>query len=264
MSMAKMTDKTTARIQRGQTNVEIDRQFSGHSDGTLIALLGDADAQKRTAAARLLGSRKCYDAIPYLCARLPVETALYTRLAICETIAAFGEAALPGLIELLGKIGNNRHEALPTRGFYKKSYPLPRDLAARTIIRIGPPALESLERVVQTGLHTQILEAMDAIGHVAFYSKDIRSENILVAAYEKYNSDPVVRWKIMRAFQSFPTDRVRELLLEIILSDEIPALRWEAVRSLGQTGLSVPTETILRLKQDPDEEVRVTANYFLK
>jgi HEAT repeat protein len=259
-----MTDKTTARIQRGQTNPEFDNQFSNYSDGSLITLLDDADAQTRTTAARLLGSRKCYDAIPYLCARLPVETALYTRLAICETLACFGEPALPGLIELLGKIGNNRHEALPTRGFYKRSYPLPRDLAARTIIRMGPGALASLERVVQTGDRSQILESLDEIGHIAFYSKDIRSENILLSAYEKYNSDPVVRWKIVRAFQSFPTEKVRELLLEIILSDEIPSLRWEAVRSLGQSGLSVSTETIFRIMQDPDEEVRNMANYFLK
>src|SRR5512133_143261 len=121
----KMTDKTTARIQRGQTNVDIDRQLSDLTDEALIALLDDVDAQKRTTAARLLGSRKCLFAIPYLCAHLPVETALYTRLAICETLAAFGEPVLPGLIELLGKIGNNRHEALPERGFFKKSYPLP-------------------------------------------------------------------------------------------------------------------------------------------
>ena len=233
----KMTDKTTARNQRGQTNVDIERQFSGHSDGALIALLDDADAQTRTAAARLLGIRKCFDAIPYLCSRLTCGRRRYIPASpFVKHSRVFGEPALPGLIELLGKVGNNRHEALPTRGFYKRSYPLPRDLAARTIIRIGPPALEALERIVQTGDRTQLLEAVDAIGHIAFYSKDTRSENILLASYEKHHTDPVVRWKIVRAFQSFPMEKVRELLEEIILSDEIPALRWEAVRSLGQSG----------------------------
>ena len=37
------------------------------------------------------------------------------------------------MVEYLGQIGNNQHKVLPTNGFNKKSYPLPRDIIARTL-----------------------------------------------------------------------------------------------------------------------------------
>jgi hypothetical protein len=76
---------------------------------------------------------------------------LYTKIAICEAIEAYGVSSLPYLVPLLGKIGNNQHKKA---GFYdldKKSYPLPRDIAARIIIRIGEPALPLLEDILLNG-----------------------------------------------------------------------------------------------------------------
>jgi HEAT repeat protein len=258
-----MEKKIEARKRRGQVPDQLDERFQALTNAELIDLLTDANPGNRTAAARLLGERNVVDAVPFLCSQFQKESALYTRMAISEALAVIGEPSLPGLTALLGKIGQNQHEILPVRGFYKKSYPLPRDLAARTIIRIGQPALPFLEKVVSTGDRDSLLEAVDAIGHIAFYTKDIRSESVLLTAFDRYRSDTIVCWKIVRAFQSFPTDRVSLLLGGIICRDERPELRWEAVRSLGQLNTIVPPEVILRAQMDVHEEVRNMALMFL-
>jgi HEAT repeat protein len=258
-----MGDPAAARKKRGQVSEKIDDRFQALSNTELISLLADVDPAGRTIAARLLGRRKDAEAAPFLCSQLQKETLLYPRIAISEALAAIGNLALPGLIELLGKVGNNRYETLPERGFYKKSFPLPRDLAARTIIRIGPPALPLLEKVVAGRDRTRLLEALDAIGHIAFYSKDTRSEPILLTACDTYRSDAIVFWKIVRAFQSFPSEQVRQRLGEVICCDERPEIRWEAVRSLGLLGLAVPAEVILHAQMDAHPEVRHMARMFL-
>lgn len=258
-----MEEKAEARKKRGQITGQIEEQFQALTNTELIHLLADADPGNRTAAARLLGERKAEEAVPYLCSQLTKETALYSRIAISESLAAIGLTALPGLINLLGKVGQNQHQTLPERGFYKKSYPLPRDLAARTIIKIGESTLPLLERVMLTGDRDGRLEAIDAIGHIAFYTKATRSEAVLRSVYEAYQSDLVMRWKIIRAFQSFPTENVRQILLETIRHADLPELRWEAVRSLGQLGVAVPADVLSLAREDPCEEVRNMARFFL-
>jgi HEAT repeat protein len=259
-----MMDKSAARIKRGQTSCLDDGLFCKLSDTELLNLLHDADAQKRTSAARMLGERKSTDAISCLCERLKHETALYTRIAISEALGAIGGPALAELVELLGQIGSNQHDELPQKGFYKKSYPLPRDIAARTIIKMGSLALKPLEKVVLEANRARALEAVDGIGHIAFYEKDTRSEAVLLATYEKARGDRVLQWKIVRAFQAFPSERVQGVLATVIGSHVCPELRWEAVRSLGQLGRAVPAEVLKCAQQDPCDEVRKMAQLFLK
>lgn len=259
-----MSDKTTARIRRGQTSPQEDNFFASFSNRELFDWIDHPDAQKRTSAIRLLGERKSTDAVPYLCERLQKETALYTRIAISEALGAIGAPAISGLVRLLGQVGSNQHAELPEKGFYKKSYPLPRDIAARTLIKIGLPALKPLEAVVLGAERASLLEAIDAIGHIAFYTGNLSSEAVLRSAYQKYQADPVVVWKIVRAFQAFPTENVRELLETILASSPYPALRWEAVRSLGQQGGKVSAEVMACVQQDPHPEVKAMARMFLK
>jgi hypothetical protein len=71
-----------------------------------------------------------------LCRQLAVEKKLYTKIALCESLAARAELSIEPLIELLGRIGKNQETKIPERGFYKVSYPLPRDIAARIICRL--------------------------------------------------------------------------------------------------------------------------------
>jgi hypothetical protein len=97
------------------------------------------------------------------------EKKLYTKIALSEAIAEYGVLSLKYLIPLLGKIGKNQHKKLLWLISIKKSYPLPRDLAARTIIRIGEPTLPFLEEILVSGTYAQKIEVIDAIGHIVFY-----------------------------------------------------------------------------------------------
>ena len=68
-----------------------------------------------------------------LCHQLAIEKKLYTKIALCETLAECAELSIEPLIGLLGRIGKNQETQIPEIGFYKVSYPLQRDIAARTI-----------------------------------------------------------------------------------------------------------------------------------
>ncbi len=259
-----MEDHSTARKRRGEITAKDLEPFRHLTDNELLGLLRDPDPRTRAAAARLLGDRRCADAVDALCERLSTEKALYARLAAGEALAAIGLPALPGLIPLLGKIGGNQYRAVPETGFYKKSYPLPRDLAARVIIRLGEDALPALEEVIRQGRHDAGLEAVDAIGHIAFYSKNTRSHGVLLDLYRLSSGDELTRWKLVRAFQSYPATGVRELLEEIILTSSNPVMRCDALRSLALHGQGVSESVRTAIQRDNNAEVQKTANFFLK
>ncbi|NQT29723.1 MAG: HEAT repeat domain-containing protein [Candidatus Saganbacteria bacterium] len=228
--------KETARKKRGQTTLRENNVLVALPDTALIKLLGDRSPQKRTSAAKLLGKKQSIQAVPSLCQQLAKEKALYARIAISEALGNIGESALTELIKLLGKIGGNQHRELPTNIFRKWNYPLPRDIVARTIIKIGLPALKPLQNILKSGNETQVLEAIDAIGYISFNFKDQSSFPALVEALDKYKTHPVITWKIVRALEAFPHEESISLLQDFLLKSRVPALRWEAARSLGQIG----------------------------
>lgn len=260
--MNSMENRQKARIERGWIPAGYELSWRDKSTRELISLLENRDAIARTAAARLLGQRGETLPVPALCARLQKETALYSRLAAAEALVQIGEPVLPRLVFLLGRIGQNQHTSLPTRGFYKRSFPLPRDLAARVLIRAGTPALPFLERVVQDGEPFQAREAVDAIGHIALTTMDTRSERVLITAFRSASNDPILRWKLIRAFRSFSSPDTREILMDVILNDSHPELRWEAVRSLGLMK-EIPPDVLEHARNDPDVEVRSMARLFM-
>lgn len=258
-----MDNRQKARSNRGQIAEGYEVEWQDLSSSELISLLEDPSAAVRSAAARLLGYRRESLAIAGLCDHLKKETALYSRLEICTALNRIGEPALPALISLLGQIGQNQHNSLPEKGFRKRSYPLPRDLAARVIIRMGSPALPMLEEVVREGDPRRVREAVDAIGHISYIEKTMRSEAVLIAAYQSAQGDPVLQWKLIRAFQSFPSEKTRLILISTILQDSRPPLRWEAVRSLGLMTRDIPSDVLKHARNDPDGEVRSLARLFM-
>ena len=46
----------------------------------------------------------------------------------------------------------------------------------------------------------------------------------------------MIKWKLLRAFSAFPSDETKKILEEYLVKSRAPALRWEAARSLAQTG----------------------------
>ncbi len=191
-------------------------------------------AQHRTAAARYMRIYPDQSYLPLLCRALENEKKLYAKIEICETLAFYGEPALEYLVAVLGRIGGNQHTEPVNCDLSKKSYPLPRDIAARTIIRIGTAALPRLIAALGGADEKIISEAIDAIGHISFTAKDTSARAALIKLYEQ-SPQALIEWKLVRAFQAFGCDEVKTIL-EAILSapekDEI--LKNEARRSLAR------------------------------
>lgn len=78
----------------------------------------------------------------------------------------------------------------------------------------------------------QKMEIIDAIGHIAFNYNDCRSENVLLNAYND-TDDEMLKWKLIRAFQSFNSKEVI-MILEKMKNSDIEVFREEAKRSLIQ------------------------------
>lgn len=99
---------------------------------------------------------------------LQTEKALYTRLAIAEVLQAGNLQTARLLCGYLGCIGSNQLKALeaPSK---KKSYPLPRDLAARILGKMQPEILPALIEILHGSDVVKISEAIDAYGYLLFY-----------------------------------------------------------------------------------------------
>lgn len=229
-----MRSRSRALDKRGYPDEALEKHLGNEKTDGLIKCLEGAVARERTAAARILGRRKDPSSIVPLCDALAVEKALYSRIAISEALGEIGIAALPFLVDLLGKIGQNQHQRLPGKNFNKIHYPLPRDIVARTIIKIGQPALPALEKVLQEGEKRRISEAIDAIGYIAFYTQDHTSLRSLLHCLERYRNDELIVWKIIRAFESYPMPEVMICLEKIRSGSKNQALVREAERSLRQ------------------------------
>ncbi len=191
-------------IKRGFLAKGEELQFLDLSFHEKIVLLKSNTPEKRTLAARLLANQSKSDAIEYLINALKLETKLYPKLEICNSLVNYKQHAVKPLVKILGEIGNNQHKTVPGKDFKKSSYPLPRDIASRTLARIGENALAELSIVIASGNMNQISEAVDAIGYVCYYSYNSEFFVKLKDCYLKNNGSDLIRWKIIRAMSGFP------------------------------------------------------------
>lgn len=205
--------------------------YQNLSKDKLLRLLHSNIAANRTIAARTLIKCKDIEIAEVLLSRLIVEKKLYTKIALSESLAYYGERICPQLIEHLGKIGNNQYRELPDKPFGKNNYPLPRDIISRTMCKIGTPALKYLKQCLHTGRYEQILEAIDAIGYISFYSNENSSLKDIMILINKYNDDNIMIWKLLRALQSF-VDKEAISIRKTYLNSSIEQHKWEAARSI--------------------------------
>lgn len=140
------------------------------------------------------------------------------------------------MVNYLGRIGNNQHQALPTKAFNKNSYPLPRDIITRTLAHMNPDILPILLNVLQTNQLPVIREVIDAIGFICFYNNlhtDSQISDALMLCLKNYAYDDVIRWKLVRSFESFDDSNVIHSLEDIEQNDSEQIIRGEARRSLN-------------------------------
>ena len=154
-------------------------------------------------SARLITKTKNPKSVHLLCLALEKEKKLYTKIEICNSLVSYGKSALPELVKILGKIGNNQHKYIPKTEFKKNSYPLPRDIVARIIIRIGKDALPLLTENLKSNNTQKISETIDAIGYICFYSRHEEIMIDLINCYRYFSEDELIKWKIIRALSAF-------------------------------------------------------------
>ncbi|MCX7708526.1 MAG: HEAT repeat domain-containing protein [Clostridia bacterium] len=254
------------RAKRGQVVPEEVQCYERMDSEDLILLLHSSEPKKRTIAAMLIGRRKIINAILPLCEAIRIEKALYPRIAISEALGSMGEAAVKPLTSLLGKIGNNQESALPVKYFNKKSFPLPRDMAARTLIKIGRPAITQLIRVIGEGDGFEVQQALDAIGSIVNKTNDPRPLDTLLKALNDYSMNPLTTWKIVRALSGFKFREAVDPLVFLLKNHKEAAIRWEAARSLGHIEKLNADEIAVLEKalNDENDQVRLAAKISLK
>ena len=238
-----------------------------HSNNELIELLESKDIVKRTGAATILGQRKAVDATSSLCEALQKEKALYTKIAISEALGNMGIISVKELIPLLGEIGKNQHTKLPNKPFEKWNYPLPRDIAARAIVKIGEQALAPILERITTMQMVSLSEAIDAIGYISYYNVTKIALQPMLKLLDIFKNNDLIVWKIIRCLQSFPSTDSEKKLEHFMIYHNQPAIRWEAARSLGQICNKAP-DSLMLVKNDNNPFVRkmceMARNHILK
>ena len=218
------------------------------SEKDLLKYLNSQVATERSIAAKIIALKKDATFIDHLVNALSKETKLYSKIAISESLSQLGIQAVKALIPFLGKIGNNQYKTLPSEQFLKNNYPLPRDIVARTICKIGSKAISILIKEfssLQKNIHqteipnhsaelNQLSEAIDAIGYISYYTKNISAKEYLLKLLDQYKENSLITWKLIRALQSFPDKDVIKYLKNIINSTTIKQHKWEAQRSLDK------------------------------
>jgi HEAT repeat protein len=253
--------KKEGRVARGQISNEDLIFYLEFSSNKLILMLEDDNPQKRTAAARILGDRKELNGILPLCDGISSEKYLYPRIAMSEALGKMGEHAVVPLLNLLGKIGNNQEVQMPSSYFKKKSFPLPRDMAARTLVKIGTPATPHLIRLLKSCEEYDdfvIEQTIDAIGGIAAKTGDKRAVDVLINMMRQFQNNSIVLWKSVRALSSFKANQNASKTLVNLLKYNCNApIIWEAIRSLGKIGIKdlVVIETLRNFKDDSNPEI---------
>ena len=236
-----MNSSAKKRRERGEVNEADIAHFALFDEPELLFLLNSKIPVERSCTAIHPREYKNPTVIAELCHQLTIEKKLYTKIALCETLAEFAELSIEPLIGLLGRIGKNQETIIPEAGFYKVSYPLPRDIAARTICRLGIGAILPLENFIKSSKDMNALaQAIDAYGHIIYSNKIICSSSTLQELYEKQPKNDFLKYKITRCLSGIHDNWAKSFLLEIIQTG-CKGLRLEALRSLLLLKIEIPS-----------------------
>ena len=212
--------------------------FNHLSNSDLLNLLNSTHSYERTIAVRLLFQRKQYydlEITKLLLVKLSNEKSLYTKLEICKLLEHGNLATAKLMTSYLGIIGNNQYTCLPENVSRKKSYPLPRDIIARSLARMSFEVITTLEDVLLSNNEPKISEAVDALGFMLFYNQDklnISYYNLVLSTMQKYHYNDLIYWKCITCLSAFNSVKNIALLKRVLVSDKPKLIREEASRSL--------------------------------
>lgn len=200
--------------KRGYADERAIAALRGLPQEELLYLLHSDNAVVRTAAACTLSPLTEVSAQELL-KQLTVERCLYTRLAIGESLEQGDENTARHMCRYLGKLGDNQYRTAPERVSAKKSYPLPRDIIARSLGKMSPRILPVLLEVLACGELPKISEALDAIGFLVFYHSELgRREHVeaVLRTADRYRENDLILWKALLCLSSFSQPESRAFL----------------------------------------------------
>ncbi|NDV60434.1 hypothetical protein [Bacteroides sp. 519] len=174
----------------------------------------------RSAAAFALQHKECdeNERTIRLLDALKIENTLYPKLAICKSLESGNSTTALLMCNYLGKIGNNQLQAVPPRTSWKKSYPLPRDIIARTLGKMNKSIFGLLLAQAEDMPQEQLIEILDAIGYMAFYNNEVgTSKNFatILRLYYKYKNNELIVWKLIMCCSGFHIKESIEFLNEV-------------------------------------------------
>ena len=203
----------------------------------LIKCLNDDDAIIRTSAAinlkQYINKNKVCSS---LLLQLSKEKSLYTKIAICETIQNGNIDSAKEMINYIGKIGDNQYKKLPEKVSLKKTYPMPRDIIARTLSKMNIDIFPILIGILEGDDLIKIYEVIDAVGFMVFHNKDLSNDknlNYIINLIKKYKDNKLVLWKCITCLSAFNLEKSKDTLNSFVNNDNKDIFSLEAKRSLS-------------------------------
>lgn len=163
--------------------------------------------------------------------QLQKEKALYTKIEIQNQLSKYGD--ISQMCQYLGKIGNNQYKEIPIRSSLKKSYPLPRDIIARSLSYIDTQRFIEFYHLLPTLTIQQFQEAIDALGFFCFYNPQVIMNEIyeyIKSCFTTYQEYELITWKLVTCLSAFSMST--DFLIELKQTQKHPTILKEVERSL--------------------------------
>jgi hypothetical protein len=220
---------------RGYIDSKEKIEYSKYRESDCITLLKSDHPVDRTLGARVLKQLTLSEStVDVLIEALKHEKKLYPKIEISELLTQNEDKSLSKLLPLLGAIGKNQYKSIPEEPFLKKSYPLPRDIIARIIAKMSKNVLAQLFEFAKNANKTQLLELIDAIGFISFYSDSDEFYSQVESIYCQYVESEFVRWRLIRCMSAY---RLSYDFLQSIKNEEKNDLLIQEIdRSLSLIG----------------------------
>lgn len=200
------TDTETLRKRGFLTNTEAEPFFL-YSKEELLDLLKDKEAVNRTAALFILRNFvEINELDSVLLAMLVKEKALYTKLEICDILTTGNEVTIERMIPYMGTIRGNQYRTVPEKVSKKKSYPLPRDIIARTMAKMNPMYFDTILDIINHEQVKIVAEAIDAIGWQVFYHQELATNDnyqVILNTLKRFENDELMMWKLITCLSAF-------------------------------------------------------------
>lgn len=200
------TDTETLRKRGFLTNTEAEPFFL-YSKEELIELLNDKTAVNRTAALFILRSFVEINELDIVLLEMLVkEKALYTKLEICDILTTGNEVTITRMIPYFGMIRGNQYRTIPEKVSKKKSYPLPRDIIARTMAKMDPCYFSTILKILDHDQERIVAEVIDAIGWQVFYHQELATDEnykIILKAFQRFWNNDLMIWKLVICLSAF-------------------------------------------------------------